>query len=85
MMPPLSILDAVNDSAIFAKWFRDSATWQAWFAFPQASGSADEALAAFPKPSCRGDPPHEGACSNSLQFDRRSARDSICESLRPYP
>jgi hypothetical protein len=33
MMPPLSILDAVNDSAIFAKWFRDSATWQAWFAF----------------------------------------------------
>src|SRR6266446_4260512 len=29
----LSILDACRDDAIFAKWFRDRATWQAWFSF----------------------------------------------------
>jgi hypothetical protein len=28
-----SIIDAIADPALFARWFRDPATWQAWFAF----------------------------------------------------
>jgi hypothetical protein len=28
-----SIIDACADGALFAKWFRDPATWQAWFVF----------------------------------------------------
>ena len=30
--PPLTILDAVADDKLFAPWFRDRATWNAWFA-----------------------------------------------------
>jgi hypothetical protein len=30
--PPLTILDAVADDKLFARWFRDRATWHAWFA-----------------------------------------------------
>src|SRR5215831_14088390 len=33
MTAPLSIVDAIDDADIFAPWFRDRATWQAWFAF----------------------------------------------------
>jgi hypothetical protein len=31
--PVISILDACEDPALFARWFRDRATWTAWFAF----------------------------------------------------
>ena len=29
----MNILTAINDPAVFAPWFRDAATWRAWFAF----------------------------------------------------
>src|SRR5262249_10254710 len=28
-----NILDAVNDPKLFARWFKDPATWERWFAF----------------------------------------------------
>jgi len=30
---PISIVDACGDPALFARWFRDRETWEAWFAF----------------------------------------------------
>jgi hypothetical protein len=29
----VNILDTIQDEELFARWFRDKATWQAWFAF----------------------------------------------------
>jgi hypothetical protein len=29
----LTIIDAIQDEELFARWFRDKATWQAWLAF----------------------------------------------------
>ncbi len=29
----LTILDAIADEKLFARWFRDKSTWQAWRAF----------------------------------------------------
>lgn len=32
-MSGLTILDAINDRSVFARWFRDRSSWAAWFAF----------------------------------------------------
>ncbi len=32
----MNILEAIADETLFARWFRDKATWQAWFAFVAA-------------------------------------------------
>lgn len=29
----MNIIDTIQDEELFARWFRDKATWQAWFAF----------------------------------------------------
>ena len=29
----MNLLDATEDPALFAPWFRDRSTWSAWFAF----------------------------------------------------
>lgn len=29
----MTIIDAIQDEKLFARWFWDEATWQAWFAF----------------------------------------------------
>jgi hypothetical protein len=29
----MNLLQACNDPELFGRWFRDRATWQAWFAF----------------------------------------------------
>ena len=29
----MNILEAVRDPKLFAPWFRDTTTWQAWFSF----------------------------------------------------
>src|SRR6516162_6712140 len=34
--PAATIIDACGDPALFARWFRDPATWRAWFAFLRA-------------------------------------------------
>ena len=31
-----TLLDAIDDPQLFAPWFRDRATWQAWFVFLRA-------------------------------------------------
>lgn len=31
--PPITLIDACADPDLFGQWFRDRATWQAWFAF----------------------------------------------------
>ena len=31
-----NIIDAVNDDNLFAPWFKDRATWAAWFTFLRA-------------------------------------------------
>src|SRR5262245_37952318 len=31
--PPISIIDVCGDQALFARWFRHTESWGAWFAF----------------------------------------------------
>lgn len=35
-LPSVNILDACHDHTLFARWFRDEATWRAWFVFLKA-------------------------------------------------
>jgi len=45
-----TLLDACNDRNLFAPWFKNSATWGAWFAFVAtlfALPLSDEQLATF--------------------------------------
>lgn len=38
---PITIIDAINDKHLFAPWFKDRATWEAWFAFLAALFALD--------------------------------------------
>jgi hypothetical protein len=46
--PPITIIEACADAALFARWFRKPDTWRAWFVFlrtlfgvPIATGDRD--------------------------------------------
>ena len=44
----MTLLDAMADPQLFARWFRDPATWAAWRAFIETGGRRCVRLA--PKP-----------------------------------
>ena len=60
MKHAVTILDAVDDEHLFAPWFRDAATWQAWRAFLAALFAlpmTPEQLATYHRCTGRSAPP----------------------------
>lgn len=78
--PSLSILDAVADDNLFGRWFRDRATWQAWFAFLAtifALPMSDEQLELFRECTGRNEPPSEPIEEAWLVVGRRGGKSFI--------
>src|SRR5713101_5746038 len=74
---PLTILDAIEDSKLFAPWFKDRATWQAWFAFLCALFGLrmrEAQLAIYRRCTGRNDPPSSPAAEAWLCCGRRSGK-----------
>ena len=72
-----TLLDACNDRNLFAPWFKNSATWRAWFAFVAtlfALPLSDEQLATFKQCTGRSTPPSLPASEAWLVCGRRAGK-----------
>lgn len=75
-----SILDATDDPVLFARWFKDRATWQAWFAFLSALFAlpmTPEQLAIYHKCTGRTVPPTTTAREAWLVCGRRAGKSFV--------
>jgi hypothetical protein len=75
--PTLTILDAVSDPKLFAPWFRDEATWRAWFVFLAALFAlpmTDEELEIYRAHTGRTTPPSAPATEAWLACGRRAGK-----------
>ena len=78
--PPITILDAVRDTKLFAPWFRDEATWRAWFAFLAALFAlpmTEEQLAIYRERTGRQTPPSAPATEAWLACGRRAGKSFV--------
>ncbi len=85
--PPLTILDAVADDKLFAPWFRDRATWNAWFALLAALFGlplTDEQLAIYRECTGRASPPTEPASEGWLICGRRAGKSFVLALIAIY-
>src|SRR5258707_15849462 len=78
--PSFSILDACSDAALFARWFRDPATWAAWFSFLRAlfglaMGAGD--LDIFRRCTGLEVPPAGGVTESWLVVGRRGGKSMV--------
>lgn len=74
---PITIIDAVNDPRLFKPWFKDRATWQAWFAFLASLFALDmtaDQLAIYRQCTGRNDPPTDVARECVLICGRRAGK-----------
>ncbi|WP_247442783.1 hypothetical protein [Bradyrhizobium sp. CW7] len=75
-----SILDATEDPVLFTRWFKDRATWQAWFAFMSALFAlpmTPEQLAIYEKCTGRTAPPATTAKEAWLVCGRRAGKSFV--------
>lgn len=80
MKPGITIIDAINDQHLFAKWFRDPATWQAWVAFLAALFAlpmSPEQRAIYQACTGRSAPPSAPAKEAWLICGRRAGKSFI--------
>lgn len=76
----MDILKACRDPNLFAPWFKDVATWQAWFAFLAALFAlpmTDEQLAIYRKHTGRNEPPTEANTEAFPIVGRRGGKSFI--------
>jgi len=76
----LNLLQATEDDALFAPWFRDRKTWQAWFAFLAALFAlpmTPEQAAIYTKHTGRADAPAEASDEAWLIIGRRGGKSFI--------
>jgi len=75
-----SVLDAIADPHLFGPWFRDDATWAAWFAFLAALFGlpmTTEQLAVYRECTGRTEPPATPAREGWLICGRRAGKASF--------
>jgi len=76
----LTIIDAIRDPSLFAGWFRDPATWRAWFAFLAALFAlemSEEELSLYQRHTQRKTPPIEPASEAWVIVGRRGGKSLI--------
>src|ERR1043166_4001611 len=76
----ISILDAVADENLFARWFRDPGTWAAWFAFLAslfALPMSREQIAIYQRCTGRHNPLPGAASEGWLVCGRRAGKSFI--------
>jgi hypothetical protein len=76
----VTIIDACHDEELFARWFRDRATWQAWFAFIAALFGVPmtpEQLATYETCTGRKEAPTEPLTEGWLICGRRAGKSFV--------
>jgi hypothetical protein len=76
----MNIIEATADRYMFAPWFRDRGTWQAWFAFLAALFGlpfTPEQLAIYRKHTGLSEPPTEAATEAWLIIGRRGGKSFV--------
>ena len=87
LRPPLTILDAVADDKLFAPWFRDRATWNAWFTLLAALFGLplnEEQLEIHRVCTGRDSPPTEPASEAFLICGRRGGKSFVLALIAVY-
>ena len=75
-----NIIDAVNDDNLFAPWFKDRATWAAWFTFLRALFGLpllDRELTLYRECTGRQTPPTAPATEGWLVCGRRAGKSFV--------
>src|SRR5215470_1038207 len=77
---PGTIFEAIDDTRLFARWFRDRRTWAAWFAFLAALfglSMTKQQLATYRECTGRTDPPTAPADEAWLICGRRAGKSFV--------
>ena len=85
--PPLTIIDAMADDKLFARWFRDPTTWHAWSTLLAALFGlplTDEQLAIYHRCTGRTVPPSEPANEGWLICGRRAGKSFVLALIAVY-
>jgi hypothetical protein len=83
----ISILDAMADEKLFARWFKDRATWNAWSALLAALFGlplTDGQLAIYRQCTGRASPPTEPANEGWLICGRRAGKSFVLALIAVY-
>lgn len=78
--PGATIIEACADPALFARWFRNAATWRAWFVFLKALFGlpmSEEERELFQQCTGRADPPAGGVRESWLVVGRRGGKSMV--------
>jgi hypothetical protein len=84
---PLSIIDCINDPAIWQPWFKSSITWAAWFAFLKVMFGlpmSEADLATFRTCTGRDQPSPEGYLEATLVIGRRGGKSLVLALIAAY-
>jgi len=82
-----TLLDAIDDPQLFARWFRDKASWAAWFTFLRALFGLPllpEQLALFHECTGRTEPPTAPATEGWLICGRRAGKSFVLALVAVY-
>lgn len=82
-----SILDAIADPQMFKPWFKNVASWEAWFAFLAALFAlrmTDDQLATYRECTGRAEPPDATAKEGWLVVGRRGGKSLILAVIAIY-
>jgi hypothetical protein len=85
--PPINIIQACQDPAIFGAWFRDAQNWVRWFVFLKTVFGLplDEAeLAIFRKHTDRTAPAPTGYLDATLVVGRRGGKSLILATISAF-
>jgi hypothetical protein len=85
--PQLSIMDAVADPKIFGGWFKDRATWGAWFVFLRVMfglGLDADDLSVFQQCTGRSEPRAGGYLEATLVVGRRGGKSLILALIAAF-
>jgi len=85
--PPITIIEACEDPAIFGAWFKDRETWGSWFAFLRVMFGlqlSNAELAVFKKFTGREAPAPAGYLDATLVIGRRGGKSLIMAVIAAY-
>jgi len=83
----MNLLEAVDDPLLFGPWFRDRATWTAWFGFIAALFALpmdDAQLAAYRRHTGRDEPPGAPHKEAWLPIGRRGGKSFVMALIAVY-
>lgn len=83
----MNLIQATEDPHLFAPWFKDRATWQAWLAFIAALFAlpmTDEQAAIYTKHTGRGERPEEAFTEAWLIIGRRGGKSFVMALIAVY-